>query len=498
LRGILLALLLASSAAAQTPPSGTTYGYTKVDLSQTGTNTNPVRVTGTITSLPPVVVSTGSITAYQGGTWTVQQGSPPWSVTFPSPQSVTLTLTTYTVIASNLDIRALTRARDQVSVDSSTVYIAGGLPLPAGAATSANQALEIDRLVAIDTNTAAGATSAGQATALARLVAIDSNTAAAFRAGQNIGNTAFALNAGSAQIGTVSGSTVTAYQGGAPWSATLTLTTYTVISSNLDIRALTRARDQVSIDSSTIYNIQVGTADANANMRDGSGTPLTSTLVNARQALDFHQADTSFIVSGLTAVGSAPTLNPVSVSGVDSAGLKRHLLLDTSGRVTLSPITNGVGTSTGAPIIEIHDAGRQVVISSAASAAGVTAEALFTLTTSTGFTNGTSGTSFGVPAGKTFRIQKWGCTWHDTAAVVGAGTCRLRIASNGACTVSSPMADHVGAGANTNAAALNASAHSEGDIFDGLEISGNNTFCISHLDNSVLITVDANIVGYQY
>lgn len=72
-------------------------------------------------------------------------------------------------------------------------------------------------------------------------------------------------------------------------------------------------------------------------MQDGSGNNLTSSLVNSRQALDVHQADTSFVVSGLSAVGAAPTLNPLSMAGVDTAGLKRHVLVDTQGRMVIAP-----------------------------------------------------------------------------------------------------------------------------------------------------------------
>lgn len=39
----------------------------------------------------------------------------------------------------------------------------------------------------------------------------------------------------------------------------------------------------------------------------------------------------SLVVSSLTAVGSAPTTPPISISGVDGGGLKRHLLTDVDG-----------------------------------------------------------------------------------------------------------------------------------------------------------------------
>lgn len=49
-------------------------------------------------------------------------------------------------------------------------------------------------------------------------------------------------------------------------------------------------------------------------------------------------ASGNILISGLAAVGSAPILNPVSVSGVDGGGLKRHFLTDTSGRQEINSI----------------------------------------------------------------------------------------------------------------------------------------------------------------
>lgn len=51
------------------------------------------------------------------------------------------------------------------------------------------------------------------------------------------------------------------------------------------------------------------------------------------------------IVGGASPVGSAPTANPVGVSGIDDSGLKRSLLTDTSGR--LQPGDLPVLTNTG-------------------------------------------------------------------------------------------------------------------------------------------------------
>jgi len=73
-------------------------------------------------------------------------------------------------------------------------------------------------------------------------------------------------------------------------------------------------------------------------------------LVSGKQPVVVSNTDSSIIVTGSSAVGAAPTFNPVSVSGVDGGGLKRHLLTDSSGRMEINtvqslPLPSGAATS---------------------------------------------------------------------------------------------------------------------------------------------------------
>ena len=87
-----------------------------------------------------------------------------------------------------------------------------------------------------------------------------------------------------------------------------------------------------------------------------SGSVLTlvydTTAMSSSDKLTIIYDDPSAgqLVSGAAPVGSAPTLNPVSVSGVDGGGLKRHLLTDTAGRLQVDtvqslPLPSGASTS---------------------------------------------------------------------------------------------------------------------------------------------------------
>lgn len=82
----------------------------KVDLSGTGANATAVKVDGSASTQPisgTVTCNVGTGTQPISGTVTALQGSPPWSVTFPSAQSVTAT----NAFALDTTVAALNRAQ---------------------------------------------------------------------------------------------------------------------------------------------------------------------------------------------------------------------------------------------------------------------------------------------------------------------------------------------------------------------------------------------------
>lgn len=120
----------------------------------------------------------------------------------------------------------------------------------------------------------------------------------------------------------------------------------------------------------TIWRNQTAAADLAsppaANTLDVIGkTPLTYTqLAAAGLALDgtdgatpptnpgtgirgwlrgiYEKLTGALTVSGVTAVGSAPTGIPVSVAGVDGAGIKRHVLVGSNGSLFVTVASDGV------------------------------------------------------------------------------------------------------------------------------------------------------------
>ena len=103
-----------------------------------------------------------------------------------------------------------------------------------------------------------------------------------------------------------------------------------------------------------------GTITANLGTIAGAATAANQTTANTSLAsidskltspISVSQNTVPWIVAGQIAVGSVPVNPPVSISGVDGGGLKRHILTDTSGRIEIDtvqslPLPSNASTST--------------------------------------------------------------------------------------------------------------------------------------------------------
>jgi hypothetical protein len=110
-------------------------------------------------------------------------------------------------------------------------------------------------------------------------------------------------------VNAVQSGTWTVQQGTPPWSVSQSGTWTTGRTWSL------------SSGSDSVAAVQSGTWST--RITDGTNTALVS-------------SSGGLIISGLSAVGTSPSNNPVSVSGVDEAGLKRAFITDSSGRIELS------------------------------------------------------------------------------------------------------------------------------------------------------------------
>lgn len=143
---------------------------------------------------------------------------------------------------------------------------------------------------------------------------------------------------------------------------------------------------------------------------------------------------------------------------------------------------------------------RTVKIYECSTTAGVTTEAMLTLTPLSGFVAGSTGTSFSVTSGKTFRIQAINVSVRTTATNSSASAIvRLRISSSGAVTTGTTPAASVAALTGNATTTVVGWAASDQMIFpDGLELSGTMQFGLSQLASATSTTIDAQIIGFEY
>jgi len=145
---------------------------------------------------------------------------------------------------------------------------------------------------------------------------------------------------------------------------------------------------------------------------------------------------------------------------------------------------------------DAKDSGRVVKNYQATAIATTTTDTMVTLTPSSDFATGGSGTSFTVTAGKRLRIQTISVAFRAGTAANLAANFRFRVSTSGAVTTATAVA------VSLASQSTNATIGSIGVGFvnfpDGLELSGTMQFGISQLSTLTTSTVDVSIVGYEY
>lgn len=165
-------------------------------------------------------------------------------------------------------------------------------------------------------------------------------------------------------------------------------------------------------------------------------------------------------------------------------------------RVDGPAITKGTQGSNGLTVQELKDAGRVIKTYVATATAGVTSEALLTLTPYADLAAGSTGTSFAVTAGKRLRLQSLVVTWRNNTAAAGGVTIRFRTNASGAAIVSSPVQFAVNA--TTTGATIGQGATNILIFPDGFELSGAMQFGLTQLAVGAVVGLDVSVIGYEY
>jgi hypothetical protein len=191
---------------------------------------------------------------------------------------------------------------------------------------------------------------------------------------------------------------------------------------------------------------------------------------------------------------TAYTSGPIGVS-VDYSAVPAPLGVTS---INAAPaLTKGTQPTTGFAVQDLKDSGRTAVVLSVTAVASVTAAALFTMNI---WKNGavSTGTSYTVTAGKTFRIQaiQFGVRFATPSTTVTFASARFDLRAIASGALSATSAALYG---DTKMAVANApTPNSDLNIPDGLELPSGYVFGMSHVDSATTLLLDALIVGYEY
>jgi hypothetical protein len=243
-------------------------------------------------------------------------------------------------------------------------------------------------------------------------------------------------------------------------------------------------------------------------------TPVTGTFWQATQPVSLA----STTITGTVAVTGTFWQATQPISGAVSFTVPQHVIVDsaTLGTVAVSaaslplpagaataanqttPVAKGTQGTTANPTQDLKDAGRTQVTLYVDAIAGITTEALATLSITKGGAAQTAATSYTVTAGKTLRLQAMTCSASTTGSTT-AGYCKVRVRQAATVAATSPI---ILSAVTTYAGVAYYAVPTSLDIPDGLEIAGGQQVGISHLDSQLYTGgstgVSICLIGYEY
>lgn len=224
-------------------------------------------------------------------------------------------------------------------------------------------------------------------------------------------------------------------------------------------------------------------------IQDSAGNNLTSTSgaldVNFKSSSDTTAVPISAVALPLP-TGAATDLTVTN-------GTQKSQIVSPTG--TVADVTaHGTQGANFLAVQNAKDSGRTPVVLVVDNVAGVTTEALATLTINKGGTV-TSGTSYTVTAGKTFRLTQMVLAVINPSTTNASSRVRVRAAATVLATSPIYTAGTVGA----PAAIANAGSSITIDIPDGVEVAAGQQVGISHIESSAIASgVNVCVIGFEY
>lgn len=205
------------------------------------------------------------------------------------------------------------------------------------------------------------------------------------------------------------------------------------------------------------------------------------------------------MMNGALAVTSTFTVAVPSISSIAVYNVLNGVINTASTATVLNfptlPPGSGVRVSTGITVQRRLDTGRTIFIATG-SVVGIIADTIVSLSPQRGLAGGVAATSIGVTAGKTLRIMGWCLTWRNGTAAAGGATAYMRGMASGATTATSPLISALNA--STALATVGSGFTSCAQFPDGIDLSGNMTFGISQSAVGAVAGSCITVSGFEW
>jgi hypothetical protein len=165
------------------------------------------------------------------------------------------------------------------------------------------------------------------------------------------------------------------------------------------------------------------------------------------------------------------------------------------GGVAVAAVAKGTQATNALGTQDIKDSGRVAFFAVANALAGVTTEALVSLTPIRTVTATAAATSLAVTAAKTMRLQSLVLTVRNTSTVQSSAVIRVRMLAG---TVLIGSQEFFSLACTVGDALTGGVASTVLTFPDGVEISGTTQFGISQLCSATTSTLDISLIGFEY
>jgi hypothetical protein len=253
------------------------------------------------------------------------------------------------------------------------------------------------------------------------------------------------------------------------------------------------------------------------DMWDSVNHRLNVFIQNATLAVT--QSGNWVLAAGSAIIGSVKVTDGTNTMAV-KAGSTAAVVADPAAVIQISPNSPSVAVTQASPfdikdsigvsilatakgtqatsllgVQEAKDSGRVIKTYRAINFTSSSTEALITLTPSADGTDGSTGTTFAVTAGKRLRLTSLTIVTKNAGAAVQGVIVRLRVNPSGAALVTSPVQGVAGAG--TFIATTNVVGIGTVQFPDGIELSGTMQLAISQIGTATAGN-DVELVGFEY